>query len=51
MENKEEEIMRKEVVMVRLVVIPAFVPRDLLKPRKTTIRPVGVQYQFRNKLL
>jgi len=50
MENKEEEIMRKEVVLIRLVVIPAFVPRDLLKPQKTTVRPVGVLYQIRIKL-
>jgi len=42
--------MRKEVVMVRLDVIPVFAPRDLLKSRKTTVRPVGVLYQIRIKL-
>jgi len=42
--------MRKEVVMVQLDVIPAFGLRDLLKPRKTTVRPVGVLYQVRTKL-
>jgi hypothetical protein len=43
--------MRKEVVIVRLAVIPAFAPKGLNKPRKTAVRSVGVQYQIRIKLL